>query len=40
MTQGRASYAMEFSNYERVPNNIATQIMDERKGKTKNTEDE
>lgn len=40
MTQGRASYAMEFSNYERVPNNIAQQIMDERKGKTKNTEDE
>ncbi len=40
MTQGRASYAMEFSHYDRVPNNIAQQIMDERKGKTKNTEDE
>lgn len=40
MTQGRASYSMEFSNYERVPNNIANQIMDERKGKMKNVDDE
>ena len=31
MTQGRASYSMEFSNYEKVPNNLATQIMEERK---------
>ena len=35
MTQGRASYSMEFSNYERVPNNLANQIMEERKGKLK-----
>lgn len=34
MTQGRAAYTMEFSSYEKVPNNIANQIMDERKGKT------
>ncbi len=40
MTQGRASYSMEFSSYERVPNNIANQIMDERKGKTKNTDED
>ncbi len=40
MTQGRASYSMEFSNYERVPNNIANQIMDERKGTMKNLDDE
>ncbi len=40
MTQGRASYSMEFSNYERVPNNIANQIMDERKGKVKGLDDE
>jgi elongation factor G len=40
MTQGRASYSMEFSQYERVPNNIANQIMDERKGKTKNTDED
>ena len=35
MTQGRASYSMEFSNYEKVPNNLATQIMEERKGQLK-----
>lgn len=40
MTQGRASYSMEFSNYEKVPNNIANQIMDERKGKVKGLDDE
>jgi elongation factor G len=34
MTQGRAAYSMEFASYEKVPNNVATQIMDERKGKT------
>jgi elongation factor G len=27
MTQGRASYAMEFSHYAEVPNNIATEII-------------
>ena len=29
MSQGRASYSMEFSNYERVPENIAQKIMGE-----------
>ena len=27
MTQGRASYSMEFDHYEEVPNNVAEQIM-------------
>jgi elongation factor G len=26
MTQGRASYTMEFSHYQKVPNNIAEKI--------------
>jgi elongation factor G len=30
MTQGRASYTMEFSRYEKVPNNIAEKIISER----------
>jgi len=30
MTQGRASYSMEFSNYEEVPRNVAETIMGER----------
>lgn len=29
MSQGRASYSMEFSNYDRVPENIAQKIMGE-----------
>jgi elongation factor G len=40
MTQGRASYSMEFSHYEKVPNNVATKIMEERKGNTKNTDED
>ena len=32
-TQGRASYSMEFEKYEQVPNNIANEIIAERKGK-------
>lgn len=40
MTQGRASYSMEFSNYEKVPNNLATQIMEERKGQLKKDDTE
>lgn len=34
MTQGRASYSMEFANYEKVPNNVATKIIEERGGVT------
>jgi elongation factor G len=30
MTQGRASYSMEFSNYDEVPRNVAETIMGER----------
>ena len=30
MTQGRASYSMEFKNYQEVPNNIAQQIIEKR----------
>jgi elongation factor G len=28
MTQGRASYSMEFFNYGEVPNNVAQTIID------------
>jgi len=28
MTQGRASYSMEFSHYEEVPRNIAEEIIE------------
>ncbi len=32
MTQGRASYSMEFADYAKVPNNVAETIIAERKG--------
>lgn len=32
LTQGRASYTMEFSNYEKVPNKVAEEIIKERGG--------
>jgi elongation factor G len=32
MTQGRASYSMEFSSYEQVPSNIAQEIQESRGG--------
>jgi elongation factor G len=32
MSQGRATYAMEFDHYEEVPNNIAQEIIKERNG--------
>ncbi len=32
MTQGRASYAMEFGAYAKVPNNVAEKVVAERKG--------
>lgn len=35
MTQGRASYSMEFESYEQVPPNIAKEIAEEREGKPK-----
>ena len=31
MTQGRASYSMEFCRYEKMPNNLAEKIIEERK---------
>ena len=31
MTEGRATYTMEFSNYEAVPSNVAEQIKEGRK---------
>jgi elongation factor G len=34
-TQGRASYSMELGWYERVPENISKQIIEERSGKIK-----
>jgi len=32
MTQGRASYSMEFGEYAKVPNNVAEKIIADRKG--------
>jgi len=32
MTQGRATYAMEFDHYEEVPSNVATEIIAKRNG--------
>ncbi len=32
LTQGRASYTMEFANYDKVPKNVAEKIIEERKG--------
>jgi len=39
-TQGRASFSMEFGSYERVPENISKQIIDERSGKVKSMDEE
>ncbi len=33
MTQGRASYSMEFGHYDKVPSNVATDIIAKRTGK-------
>ena len=30
MTQGRGNYTMEFSHYEKVPNNVAEEIIEKR----------
>lgn len=40
MTQGRASYSMEFEKYDQVPNNVAKSIIEERGGMMKDEEDE
>ncbi len=34
MTQGRATYTMQFEKYDQVPNNVATKVIEERTGKT------
>jgi elongation factor G len=39
-TQGRASFSMEFGSYERVPENISKQIIEERSGKVKSMDEE
>jgi elongation factor G len=39
-TQGRASYSMQMSNYERVPEQVAKKIIAERSGKVKGGEDD
>ena len=39
-TQGRASYVMQFASYEKVPEGIKKQIMEERAGKIKSIDDE
>jgi elongation factor G len=33
LTQGRASYSMEFAEYQEVPRNVAEQVIKERQGK-------
>lgn len=40
MSQGRASYSMEFEKYDQVPNNVAKGIIEERGGLVKDDEDE
>lgn len=40
MTQGRASYSMEFEKYDQVPNNVAKAIIEERGGIMKDDEEE
>jgi elongation factor G len=32
MTQGRATYAMEFDHYDEVPTNVAAEIIEKRNG--------
>jgi elongation factor G len=39
-TQGRANYTMQFSSYERVPENVAKKIIEERSGKVKKMDEE
>ena len=39
-TQGRASYTMHFGSYEKVPSNVANDIIAERAGKVKSMDDE
>jgi len=39
-TQGRAAFSMEFGSYEKVPDNISRQIIDERSGKVKAMDEE
>ncbi|HMT27296.1 MAG TPA: elongation factor G, partial [Candidatus Absconditabacterales bacterium] len=40
LTQGRASYTMQFASYEKVPESVAQKIIEERKGKVKGLDDE
>ena len=39
-TQGRANYTMQFSSYEKVPENVAKKIIEERSGKVKKMDEE
>ena len=39
-TQGRASFTMEFSNYDKVPEGLAKKIIEERAGKIKGMDEE
>jgi len=39
-TQGRASYVMQFSTYEKVPQSVSDAIIAERAGKVKSMDDE
>ena len=32
MSQGRATYTMQFEKYDEVPSNVATKIVEERRG--------
>ena len=39
MTQGRANYTMEFGHYDKVPNNVAEEIIAKRGGTMKDEEE-
>jgi elongation factor G len=39
-TQGRASFTMEFSNYDKVPEGLAKKIIEERAGKIKGMDED
>ena len=34
MTQGRATYTMQFEKYDEVPGTVAAKVIEERTGKT------
>ena len=39
-TQGRANYSMTFASYEKVPENVAKKIIEERSGNVKKMDED